>query len=811
MKNRLRLASAAMLLALLASFIPLSGSGFPSASAATLCDAVKFVSDVTYKDGSSVAPGLAFTKTWKLRNDGTCTWTTAYTLVYVSGEKMGTVLSVSIPAVTAPGGEVDVSVNMVAPTTAGSYTGNWQLKNAAGAAFGIGANATGVFWVKIVVPGTVPGPVPTTGVAYNFADKACDAKWTNAISTPEVLLPCPGTDGDARGFVLKQANPLLENGVADSAAGLLVSPQPVANGYIQAEYPAFRVERGDKLKATVSCEANATTCYVAYRIDYVTTSGKTGNLLSFREKYERQYYRTNIDLSFLAGQDVKFLFKVSVYGSALTNRALWGNPIIDRTGTPGGGTTPPPPASGCDKAQFVSDETIPDGKIVAPGEALEKIWKIKNAGTCTWTTNYQLVFFEGNQMGGASPSAFQENVAPGATVLLKLKLTAPTTGGKARSSWMFKNAQGQLFGAGRTGQAPIFVEINVSGPTATPGGPPPTDTTSAYDFVAHACDAETKWVSGAGALTCPSADGDAKGFVLKITNPQLETGTVDSRPGLLTNPQNTVNGYIQGKYPEFTVQNGDHFKSVINCQFNAGSCNVVFRLDYQVGDAAAINLFSFGEKYEGKFFEMDVDVSKLAGQKVKFILTVTAGTSAVGDRALWVAPRIFRPTATNVPPAPAVDTTNFSTQTLTKFTFKTPPGSVVDIGSNDTFVKVTLPSNTGTTLAEKYMEAKVIENVTACTSPAAPANAASETVTINGVSFLKQSWSDGAAPNVYDNVAYSTLKSGSTTCATLTFVLHSLNPAAMSTPVPPATVPPAFDKNAESAIFQTILSTFAWK
>ena len=804
MKNRLRLASAAMLMALLASFVPLAGSGFPSASAATLCDAAQFVSDVNYADGSSVAPGLAFKKTWKLKNIGTCTWSTSYTVYYVSGEKMGTVLSVAIPAVTVPGSTVEVSVDMVAPTTAGTYQGNWQLKNAAGVAFGIGANATGVFWVKIVVPGTGSVP-PTTGVAYNFANKACDAKWTNG--KPEVL-PCPGTDGDARGFVLKQANPLLENGVADSAPGLLVSPQPVANGYIRAEYPAFRVERGDKLQATVSCEANATACYVAYRIDYETTAGVKGTIFSFREKYERQYYRTNIDLSFLAGQDVKFSLYVTVYGSNLVNRALWGNPVIYRSGTSGGGTTPPPPSSGCDKAQFVEDLTIPDGKIVAPGEAFKKTWKIKNVGTCTWTTSYQLVFFDGNQMGGASPSAFQQNVAPGATVELNINLVAPTTGGKVRSSWMFKNAQGQLFGVGRTGQVAIYAEVNVSGPTATPGGPPPTDTTSAYDFVAHACDAETKWVSGAGALICPSADGDAKGFVLKITNPQLETGAIDPRPGLLTNPQNTVNGYIQGKYPEFSVQNGDRFKSVINCQFNAGSCNVVFRLDYQVGDAAAINLFSFGEKYEGKFFEMDVDLSKLAGQKVKFILTVTAGTSAVGDRALWVAPRIFRPTAANVP-APVVDTTNWSTQTLTKFTFKTPPGSVVDIGSNDTYVKVTLPFNVGTTLVDKFMEATVREGLTTCGSADAPTGTALETVVINGLTFNKQSWNEGAGGNAFNSVAYSILKPGTTTCASLTFFLKSISSA--PTPVPPATAPPAFDKNAESAIFQTILSTFAWK
>jgi hypothetical protein len=54
-------------------------------------------------------------------------------------------------------------------------------------------------------------------------------------------------------------------------------------------------------------------------------------------------------------------------------------------------------------------------------------------------------------------------------------------------------------------------------------------------------------------------DGDAKGFVLKVNNPKLETGATDSRPGLVTFPQNVQNGYIQGFFPPFRVQNGDRF------------------------------------------------------------------------------------------------------------------------------------------------------------------------------------------------------------------------------------------------------------
>jgi len=61
-------------------------------------------------------------------------------------------------------------------------------------------------------------------------------------------------------------------------------------------------------------------------------------------------------------------------------------------------STPPP--AGCDRAQFISDVTVPDGTTFAPGAAFNKTWRLKNVGTCTWTTSYSLVFDSGEKMGG---------------------------------------------------------------------------------------------------------------------------------------------------------------------------------------------------------------------------------------------------------------------------------------------------------------------------------------------------------------------------------------------------------------------------
>jgi len=98
-------------------------------------DRAAYVADVTIPDGTVIAPGAAFTKTWKLQNTGTSTWTTSYSLAFVSGEQMGTITSVPIAQSVGPGAQIDVSVNMVAPTRAGSYQGDWKMKNASGQFF----------------------------------------------------------------------------------------------------------------------------------------------------------------------------------------------------------------------------------------------------------------------------------------------------------------------------------------------------------------------------------------------------------------------------------------------------------------------------------------------------------------------------------------------------------------------------------------------------------------------------------------------------------------------------------------------------
>jgi hypothetical protein len=126
------------------------------------CNRAEFVSDVNYPDKTNVLPGTSFTKTWRLQNTGSCTWTSGYLVEYVQGDRMGApdfnpVTSGSV----ASGAQVDVSMPLVAPAVPGTYHGDFMLKAPDGNRFGIGPAGNSVFWVEIVVPTPTSTPTPT--------------------------------------------------------------------------------------------------------------------------------------------------------------------------------------------------------------------------------------------------------------------------------------------------------------------------------------------------------------------------------------------------------------------------------------------------------------------------------------------------------------------------------------------------------------------------------------------------------------------------------------------------------------------------
>ena len=115
-------------------------------STPTTCDNLQFISDSTVPDGTQIAAGLTFVKTWKIKNTGSCTWKTNYTIIWGWGDnKMGG-LTTSLPSDVPPNTDVEISVTLKAPTKAGTYHSYWRLQNNNGYRFGTALS------VVIVVP-----------------------------------------------------------------------------------------------------------------------------------------------------------------------------------------------------------------------------------------------------------------------------------------------------------------------------------------------------------------------------------------------------------------------------------------------------------------------------------------------------------------------------------------------------------------------------------------------------------------------------------------------------------------------------------
>lgn len=143
---------------------------------------------MTFPDYSNIPAGNGFTKTWKLKNTGTCPWV-GYTIQYVSGEHMNAPGSAPVPE-TAAGGTVNVSVDLTAPPGDGTYTTHFSLHSAAGEPIDIGTEKT--FYVKVVVG---------AGGAPALTQSASVSQGTPVISIGNIIIYCRFGYSENAGYV----------------------------------------------------------------------------------------------------------------------------------------------------------------------------------------------------------------------------------------------------------------------------------------------------------------------------------------------------------------------------------------------------------------------------------------------------------------------------------------------------------------------------------------------------------------------------------------------------------------------------------
>ena len=303
-------------------------------------------------------------------------------------------------------------------------------------------------------------------------------------------------------------------------------------------------------------------------------------------------------------------------------------PTATLTDIPTATNTLVPTVAICDWAQYIADVTVPDGTVFTPGAEFVKTWRLRNIGVCTWTTEYELSFVEGNGMNSEATVPIAITVVPSATGDVSLNLRAPIDPGSYRGYWDLRNESGITFGIGPGANEPFWVDIEVMEPS-----------NAKYDFAVNYCLAD--WESDSkNDLPCPGVKTSNKGFVLMLTDPDLENRQ-ENEPAIWAHPNNDSDGWISGKYPAIKIKNGDHFKSWVGCLDDSNGCNVTFKLEYQIDGGVVQSLGEWDEVYDEDVTKLDIDLSALVGEKVNFILSVDVnGGKPANANAFWFVPRI---------------------------------------------------------------------------------------------------------------------------------------------------------------------------
>lgn len=292
----------------------------------------------------------------------------------------------------------------------------------------------------------------------------------------------------------------------------------------------------------------------------------------------------------------------------------------------------------CNQASFVDhvilDVPVEEGTLLMPGMAFTKSWRLLNSGNCDWGNDYALVFQSGDLTAEQSEIAFTGSTAPGESLDISVAMQAPQIPASYSGEWKIRTGDGQIFGVGADGDAPLRVNFEVAElPEAV-----------RYEFDQVHCLAQ--WHSGAASfLPCEGLGDESdlrQGYVRLNLDPALEGSSANNGAVLEVKGNNQQGGWIAGFFPGIVIEAGDHFTATIGCIDLQEGCAVVFHFEIEVDGGGLQRLASWTEIYDDQVHEVDVDLSEFAGSRVNFVLRVEEEGSgrSMESIAFWQKPQI---------------------------------------------------------------------------------------------------------------------------------------------------------------------------
>ncbi|MGB2895103.1 MAG: PA14 domain-containing protein, partial [Anaerolineales bacterium] len=177
-------------------------------------------------------------------------------------------------------------------------------------------------------------------------------------------------------------------------------------------------------------------------------------------------------------------------------------------------------------------------------------------------------------------------------------------------------------------------------PTATSTGVSDDNPILVYEFLTDLCKAS--WRSEAGELSCPGQENASGGAVFQSSGQSLENGVSSGASGIVLFPPNELDGWIEGRFPDFKIQDGDRFLVTFSCISGNIECDVHVGVKYRDISGTVNMLGMWHEVYDAKVQEVDLDLSPLAGKNVEFIITAYVEEGSIHNYLVISSPGIWR-------------------------------------------------------------------------------------------------------------------------------------------------------------------------
>lgn len=306
--------------------LPATSTPMPPTATAQPCNRALYIADVTVPDGEIINSGTEVTKTWLLRNEGSCIWTEDFTVVQTGGSQMNAPMATNLDKITLPGELAYISVKLTIPEEPGGHRTEFMLKSDTGQLFGVGKNGDKPFYIRVNVvrPGAAKNEI------YNLAKNYCDATWQAVSSDGQSRdIACPSAaNPDGAVFVLN--NPVFEGHRSEDEPTIITLPGNGKNGYIQGTFPAVGIKARNRFVTTIGCLENSDDCSVTFKLLYSVDGGPLQELGSWPQVQDKKIKRIDIDLTALAEKQVVFVLKLLNNGDSYEDRAFWFMPRIMR-------------------------------------------------------------------------------------------------------------------------------------------------------------------------------------------------------------------------------------------------------------------------------------------------------------------------------------------------------------------------------------------------------------------------------------------------------------------------------------------------